>query len=323
MGPWRIPRLSGDYMILTVTLNPSVDISYTIPDLRLDATNRTDQVGKTAGGKGINVTRVIHDLNKAVTATGFIGGHLGEGIVSELNKNGIKTDFLSIEGDTRNCIAILHDGQQTEVLESGPTITDNENAAFLTHFKQAVDYADVITISGSLPKGLEEDYYVKLIQITNDLDKKTVLDTSKSNLSSVLESPFKPTVIKPNIEELSDLLGQTVSSNPADLKAVLADELFSGIEWIVVSLGGDGAFAKHNNRFYKVNIPTIPVVNPVGSGDATVAGIAVALEENLDDIHLLKQAMTTGMLNTMESITGHIDIDHFDDLFNRVTIIEH
>ena len=182
-------------MILTVTLNPSVDISYIIPDLRLDTTNRTDQVGKTAGGKGINVTRVIHDLNKAVTAT-------GEGIVSELNKNGIKTDFLSIEGETRNCIAILHDGQQTEVLESGPTITDDENAAFLTHFKQAVGYADVITISGSLPKGLEEDYYVKLIQIASNLDKKTVLDTSKSNLSNVLENPFKPTVIKPNIEEL-------------------------------------------------------------------------------------------------------------------------
>src|SRR5699024_3373916 len=139
MGPWRIPRLSGDYMILTVTLNPSVDISYTITDLRLDTTHRTHPARTTAAGTGINVTRVIHDLNKAVTATGFIGGHLGEGIVSELNKNGIKPDFLSIEGDTRNCIAILHDGQQTEVLESGPTITDNEHAAFLTHLKQTVD----------------------------------------------------------------------------------------------------------------------------------------------------------------------------------------
>src|SRR5699024_8152640 len=136
--------------------------------------------------------------------------------------------------------------------------------------------------------------------------------------SNVLRSPCKPHVSKHNIEELSDLLGQKVSGDPADVRGVLADELFSWIEWIVVSLGGDGAFAKHNNRFYKVNIPTIPVVNPVGSGDATVAGIAVALEDNLDDIHLLKQAMTTGMLNTMESITGHIDINHFDDLFDRV-----
>src|SRR5699024_9997980 len=157
------------------------------------------------------------------------------------------------------------------------------------------------------------------IQITNDLDKKTVLDTSKSNLSSVLESPFKPTVIKPNIEELSDLLGQKVSADPADLTAVIAIELLSGIEWIDVPVAGAGACAKPNNRFYNVYIPSIPVVNPVGSGDATVAGIAVALEDNLDDIHLLKQAMTTGMLNTMESITGHIDINHFDDLFDRVT----
>lgn len=323
MGPWRIPRLSGDYMILTVTLNPSVDISYTIPDLRLDTTNRTDQVGKTAGGKGINVTRVIHDLNKEVTATGLIGGNLGEAIVADLNENGIRADFLTISGDTRNCIAILHDGQQTEVLESGPTVTVDENVAFLKHFKESVNQANVITLSGSLPKGLEEDYYAKLIQITNDLDKMTVLDTSKSNLSSVLNSPYKPTVIKPNIQELSDLLDETITPDSDSLKAVLDNALFSGIEWIVVSLGSEGAFAKHGNQYYKVTIPSIPVVNAVGSGDATVAGIATALEENMDDISLLKQAMTTGMLNTMESITGHIDINRYDDLFNLVTVTEY
>lgn len=310
-------------MILTVTLNPSIDISYTLSNLHLDTTNRTDEVNKTAGGKGINVTRVIHDLNKEVTATGLIGGNLGEAIVADLNENGIRADFLTISGDTRNCIAILHDGQQTEVLESGPTVTVDENVAFLKHFKESVNQANVITLSGSLPKGLEEDYYAKLIQITNDLDKVTVLDTSKSNLSSVLNSPYKPTVIKPNIQELSDLLDETITSDSDSLKAVLDNALFSGIEWIVVSLGSEGAFAKHGNQYYKVTIPSIPVVNAVGSGDATVAGIATALEENMDDISLLKQAMTTGMLNTMESITGHIDINRYDDLFNRVTVTEY
>lgn len=323
MGSWRIPWLSGDDMILTVTLNPSIDISYTLSNLHLDTTNRTDEVNKTAGGKGINVTRVIHDLNKEVTATGLIGGNLGEAIVADLNENGIRADFLTISGDTRNCIAILHDGQQTEVLESGPTVTVDENVAFLKHFKESVNQANVITLSGSLPKGLEEDYYAKLIQITNDLDKVTVLDTSKSNLSSVLNSPYKPTVIKPNIQELSDLLDETITSDSDSLKAVLDNALFSGIEWIVVSLGSEGAFAKHGNQYYKVTIPSIPVVNAVGSGDATVAGIATALEENMDDISLLKQAMTTGMLNTMESITGHIDINRYDDLFNRVTVTEY
>lgn len=310
-------------MILTVTLNPSIDISYTLSNLHLDTPNRTDEVNKTAGGKGINVTRVIHYLNKEVTATGLIGGNLGEAIVADLNENGIRADFLTISGDTRNCIAILHDGQQTEVLESGPTVTVDENVAFLKHFKESVNQANVITLSGSLPKGLEEDYYAKLIQITNDLDKVTVLDTSKSNLSSVLNSPYKPTVIKPNIQELSDLLDETITSDSDSLKAVLDNALFSGIEWIVVSLGSEGAFAKHGNQYYKVTIPSIPVVNAVGSGDATVAGIATALEENMDDISLLKQAMTTGMLNTMESITGHIDINRYDDLFNRVTVTEY
>ncbi|MEY8370235.1 tagatose-6-phosphate kinase [Aerococcaceae bacterium 50-4] len=310
-------------MILTVTLNPSIDISYTLPYLKLDTTNRTAEVNKTAGGKGINVTRVIHDLKKNVLASGLIGGNLGKAIIENLNEVGIKSDFYPISGETRNCIAILHEGQQTEILESGPTITAGESMNFLTHFKDIATQADVITISGSLPKGLSDNYYAKMIQIACDLDKVTVLDTSKTYLSSALESPFKPTVIKPNIHELSELLNKEVSANPTHLKTILENDLFSEIEWIVVSLGADGAFAKHNNKFYKVSIPSIPVVNPVGSGDATVAGIASALEEQLDDINLLKQAMTTGMLNTMESITGHIDINHFDNLFNRVTVTEY
>lgn len=323
MGPWRVPRLDGEDMILTVTLNPSIDISYTLPYLKLDTTNRTAEVNKTAGGKGINVTRVIHDLKKNVLASGLIGGNLGKAIIENLNEVGIKSDFYPISGETRNCIAILHEGQQTEILESGPTITAGESMNFLTHFKDIATQADVITISGSLPKGLSDNYYAKMIQIACDLDKVTVLDTSKTYLSSALESPFKPTVIKPNIHELSELLNKEVSANPTHLKTILENDLFSEIEWIVVSLGADGAFAKHNNKFYKVSIPSIPVVNPVGSGDATVAGIASALEEQLDDINLLKQAMTTGMLNTMESITGHIDINHFDNLFNRVTVTEY
>ena len=157
MGPWRVPRLDGEDMILTVTLNPSIDISYTLPYLKLDTTNRTAEVNKTAGGKGINVTRVIHDLKKNVLASGLIGGNLGKAIIENLNEVGIKSDFYPISGETRNCIAILHEGQQTEILESGPTITAGESMNFLTHFKDIATQADVITISGSLPKGLSDN----------------------------------------------------------------------------------------------------------------------------------------------------------------------
>lgn len=310
-------------MILTVTLNPSIDISYNLKELFLDTTNRASNVGKTAGGKGLNVTRVANELEKNVIATGFLGGKLGEEISNQLTDQGIQSNFLSIEGQTRNCIAILHEGQQTEILEKGPAITRQEADRFLQHFDQLVKNANVVTISGSLPEGLPDDYYTYLIRSANQAQKKSILDSSGKSLLAVLESEHLPTVIKPNIDELSDILGYKLTADIQTLKTTLSKDIFNDIEWIIVSLGASGAFAKHHKSFYKVDIPTIPVVNPVGSGDATVAGIASALDDQADEIHLLKQAMTSGMLNTMEAVTGHVNLERFDDLYHQVVVTEY
>ena len=111
------------------------------------------------------------------------------------------------------------------------------------------------------------------MELANQAGKPVVLDCSGAALQAVLESSHKPTVIKPNNEELSQLLGREVSEDLDELKEVLQEPLFAGIEWVIVSLGANGAFAKHGDTFYKVDIPRIQVVNPVGSGDSTVAGI--------------------------------------------------
>ena len=108
-------------MILTITMNPSIDISYPLDDFKLDTVNRVKNVRKTAGGKGLNVTRILKQLDAKVVASGLIGGFLGEEIKKDLTSNYIAHDFLPISGETRNCIAVLHKGQQTEILESGST----------------------------------------------------------------------------------------------------------------------------------------------------------------------------------------------------------
>lgn len=117
-------------MILTLTLNPSVDISYPLDELHIDTVNRIQNVSKTAGGKGLNVTRVLSQLNEQVVATGFLGGKIGDFIAEKLNHNQVKHSFFKIKGETRNCIAILHNGNQTEILEQGPTITVDESTGF-------------------------------------------------------------------------------------------------------------------------------------------------------------------------------------------------
>ena len=308
-------------MILTVTLNPSIDISYPLEELKLDTVNRVSEVSKTAGGKGLNVTRVLAESGETVGATGFVGGTNGQFIKTHLPRD-VQSFFYDILGDTRNCIAILHEGNQTEILEAGPEIIRTEALGFLHHFKLLMPTADVIAISGSLPTGLPVDYYASLIEIAKEAGRKVVLDSSGKSLEAVLHSPFKPTVIKPNREELSQLLGRDVSADFEDLKEVLKDSLFEGIEWVIVSLGADGAFAKHGDVFYKVDIPKIEVVNPVGSGDSTVAGIASALYHQEDDQALLTKANVLGMLNAQEATTGHINIHRYDDLYQQINVKE-
>ncbi|HEL0660443.1 TPA: tagatose-6-phosphate kinase [Streptococcus equi subsp. zooepidemicus] len=309
-------------MILTVTLNPSIDISYPLNRLTLDTVNRVDRTTKTAGGKGLNVTRVLAEAGQSVVATGFIGGKLGDFVIHQLQEQGISNQFFKIKGETRNCIAVLHEGMQTEILEAGPYIDMDEAEGFLNHMSIIAKQFDVLTFSGSLPKGLAAHYYQDLITMARAYGSKVVLDCSGAPLKAVLAGKDKPTVIKPNLEELEDLIGQPVTLDEERLISLLSQPLFEGIEWIIVSLGAQGAFAKHHNRFYRVTIPKIEVVNPVGSGDATVAGIAWGLSRGDDEITLLKRANALGMLNAQEAITGHVNMAHFDELFDRIQVEE-
>lgn len=309
-------------MILTITMNPSVDVAYQLPHLSLDTVNRVTEVRKTAGGKGLNVTRVLAEYGDQVLASGCLGGRLGDFIQENLPE-GVTPAFFRIAGETRNCVAMLHDdGQQTEILEKGPSLTSDESQAFLAHYQELLDKASVVVLSGSLPAGLPVTYYVDLVGLAHKVGKPVVLDCSGETLRAVLNSDQKPTVIKPNNEELSDLLGLEVTKDIDQLKEVLQDELFAGIDWIVVSLGAGGAFAKHGDKFYRVTIPKIDVVNPVGSGDSTVAGIASAIFHQESDEELLIKANVLGMLNAQEEMTGHVNMANYDKLYQQLNVEE-
>ena len=309
-------------MILTITLNPSVDIAYQLDTFHLDTVNRVENVQKTAGGKGLNVTRVLKQIGEDVVATGFIGGEIGSYVKKQLTRNDIKNSFVEIGSETRNCIAVLHDGKQTEILEQGPTIQEHEALNFIEHLEIILNNVDVVVISGSLPKGLANNYYVKIIELCKKCGVAVVLDCSGMALKNVLESQQKPTVIKPNTEELSQLIGKEVTDDIQELKSVLSGQLFQGIDWIVVSLGAKGAFAKHKDKFYRVRIPKIKVVNPVGSGDSTVAGIAAGLVHALPEAELLKNATVLGMLNAQEERTGYVNLENAESLYSQIEVEE-
>ncbi|MFT9452473.1 hexose kinase [Liquorilactobacillus ghanensis] len=311
-------------MILTVTMNPSIDMAYDLSQLKLDEVNRAVSVQKTAGGKGLNVTRVIQQMGQPVIATGLLGGRFGEFISDKLAAEKIAADFTKIAGETRNSIALLHDGgKQTEVLEKGPEISSDERARFLKDFERLLAKAELVTISGSLPQGLAADFYSQLIEIAKQKKVAVLLDTSGNSLKTALASKCPPLLIKPNAAELGDLINQKITdSDTTAVVAALKNPIFDKLEWISTSLGSNGAIVKYQNKLYRAEIPKVNAVSPVGSGDASLAGLAIGISLQQTPVDTIKTSMTLGILNALEIATGWVNPKNFKKYFAQVKVTE-
>lgn len=307
-------------MILTVTPNPSLDISYALETFALDEVNRVKKVSKTAGGKGLNVARVARLLGAEVVATGFLGGHLGDWMIEDLERAKVKPLFAKTDTNTRNCISILHEGKQTEILEEGPHLSEKDEERFFDLLRGMKQRPNLVTISGSLPKGLDVDFYAKVVRFFAKRKIRTVADTSGDAFSKMMEADILPYAIKPNEKELEDFLGGKYDLK--ELPKLMERDPFCKIPLILVSLGAEGALARWEGRWCRIEIPTVIPVNPVGSGDATVAGLAYTLERELGAEEVFKTAMACGVLNALEQATGMIDKTKFDDIYRDIIVKE-
>ena len=308
--------------MLTVTLNASIDISYHMDELRLDTTNRVTQVSKTAGGKGLNVTRVGHQLGLDITASGIVGGTSGLFIKQQLDRLHIPHQFLDSGVESRFCIAMITQDAQTEVLESGIALNETVQEQFVTFYDTLIKDYDIIAISGSIPPGLSVTVYQDLIDIAKRQNKFVILDVNGATLATILkqESVFKPDLIKPNEEEIAELTGNPGHLSIQSLQHALNQPIFNQLPNVLVTLGKDGALLKHQSQFYQVNIPSINAVNAVGSGDSSIAGFCSGLAQSEDIQNATKRAMAAGMANAMQHETGKIDMNDFETLLSQITI---
>ncbi|WP_308654884.1 hexose kinase [uncultured Anaerococcus sp.] len=307
-------------MILTITANPSVDISYQLEKFNIDDVTRTSDIEKHAGGKGIHVGYVLKELGAKPVHSGFAGGKLGEFIEEGLEDRGQEARFVKIKGDTRNCIAILHEGKQTEILEAGPTISKKEEEEFLNKLDQISEGCHIINISGSLPKELTSDFYKEIIKYAKKHDKFVSVDTSGKTLKDMINAEEKPDLIKPNETEIADVLGRKIEKK--DLKEILEQEPFKDIPYIIVSMGKDGAMVKIKDKIYNAKVPKVEAVNPVGSGDSSLAGALFAIDEGKSDEEIIKTSMTCGLLNVLTEEIAHIEIEKFDKYFEEIKVEE-
>lgn len=308
-------------MILTVTMNPSIDTAYRLEQLKIDDVNRVVPK-KTAGGKGINASRVLGQLGDDVLACGLAGGHMGAYLLELLDADGIGSCFTPVAGETRVCVNILHEGNQTEFLECGPEVKPEELDAFMETFGELAGQAECVTISGSLPRGVSTDCYARLVGIADAAGVPVLLDSSGAALDAALEAKARPTLIKPNLTEANGLLGTAfaVDELPALKGAIEGDGRLAGIPWVVVSLGAAGSVAFHEGDAWRVIMPRVEAKNPTGSGDATIAGFAHAIVAGAGPEELLRCGNTCGTLNAMDPGTGHLAIEHWDEVYGAACV---
>lgn len=305
-------------MILVINLNASVDKRYKMKDLIKGEVMRAAEVDNTPGGKGIHVANVATILGEDCIATGYLGGKSGEFISEKLQDYGIKQDFVQVTGETRSCLAIITDtGAQTEILEPGPTVTQEEQEAFLAKYQELLSKATVVAASGSMPKGLPGDFYGQLISLARKAGKPFLLDTSGEALIQGIKA--QPYFVKPNNDEIKVLVGAELRSDE-DIVHVLQKFMEDGIKLPVISLGAQGSMAGYNQHVYKITVPKIQCKNPVGSGDSFVAGIAVGIERGMAIEDVLSLGAACGTANAMEDESGFVRKEVVEELFPQIKI---
>lgn len=305
-------------MILVVNLNPSVDKRYEIEDIKKNTVTRARKVQNTAGGKGIHVASVATTLHEDCIVTGFLGGKSGKFIENELDEKNVKYDFVKVNGETRECLALIADDtSETEILEPGPVISVREQGMFFDKYYKLLEKCSFVVASGSVPRNIPEDFYKRLCEAANYKGKKFLLDTSGNLLLEGIKG--KPYFIKPNKEEIENLTGRKIVSNYDVINEI---KIFQnmGIPFVAISLGDKGSIVGYNGRFYKVKSPQIKLENAIGSGDSYVAGIAIGLERGYSIEETLKLASACGSANAMEKETGFVRESFVNNLKEKVSV---
>jgi 6-phosphofructokinase 2 len=265
-------------MIATVTLNPSLDKTVTVEELVVDEANRWTSLRRDPGGKGINVSRVIHELGGETIAYGFIGGFDGEILKHLLRQQGVPFGFTPIKGEIRSNFIItdLKTRRQTRIDAPGPHISRDELRKLIDKTTRTKTKPDFLVLAGSVPPGVPADIYRQLIERAKEKGIKTVLDSDNKWLKEGIKA--KPNVIKPNVHEAEELLEIQLRDEAAIIEAVKA-LVSKGIEVAAISRGKDGLIVATKKKVLKVTSPQVEVSSTVGAGDSAVAGLVLKLSQ--------------------------------------------
>ncbi|MDX3693420.1 1-phosphofructokinase [Streptomyces europaeiscabiei] len=301
-------------MILTVTLNTALDITYRVRDLRPHATHRVTDVTERPGGKGLNVARVLAALGHEVTVTGFVGGATGRALRDQLTHTpGVVDALVPVKGATRRTVAVADaGGDTTQLNEPGPLIAPAEWSAFQEAYVDLLRSASVVALCGSLPPGVPVGAYAGLVRTARTLSVPVLLDTSGEPLRRGVAA--RPDLVKPNADELAELTGSHEPSRAT------RDARRRGAQAVVASLGPDGVLAHTPEGSWRATPPRRFRGNPTGAGDSAVAGLLSGLVDRLPWPDRLARAVALSAATVLTPVAGEFDRQAYEELVGQVTV---
>ncbi len=258
-------------MILTVTPNASIDKTYVVEGFGVDRIHRPSRITSSPGGKGINVLRVFRELGGNGTATGFVGGRVGEAILEGLDAEGLGHHVVKVQGESRLCLKIIDplSGTQTEINETGPSISPQEVEQLSIRIEELLGGVEWLVLSGNVPPGVPVTFYADMIKLAKARGVKTVLDASEEQMKEgVAAGPY---MIKPNVHELSELADQELVT-VEEICDAAKNVIGYGINIVAVTVGRSGALVTDGDHAWQAIPPDIEYASAVGSGDSFIAG---------------------------------------------------
>jgi 6-phosphofructokinase 2 len=290
-------------MIHTVTVNPALDLTFRVEEIRVDDKIRATKVYRAAGGNGVNVSRVAARLGHPTVAMGFAGGRAGDEMTELLAQESVRTWFTHQAEDTRTNV-ILHDAENRQVRVSGPgaSVTPEE-VAKLEESLFDLRAPDFLVLAGSLLKGMQEDFYLRLMARARADGVRVVADIDRELREVAASGAY---LIKPNQYELERLTGLSVADH-ADARAAGRRALALGPEVVVASLGPLGAVLVTQHEAWAATPPEVRVDSAVGAGDSLLAGVLIAIAEGKPWDEVLRVGVACG---TATAMTPGTDLCH-------------
>lgn len=305
--------------IITVSLNPSMDKTVTLNKLNVGGLNRISEFRLDAGGKGINVANILKTFQLDVTVAGFIAGDLGRTIQHSVEAKGIKTDFITVPGETRTNLKVvdLERRETTELNEAGFQVPEQDQKAFLDKIRNLPKQteSEVIILGGSLSPGIKKNYYAEIIEAVRPEGVKTILDADGEAFAAGLEAI--PYAIKPNLFELEQFAGRKLETDQ-DILEEARRLLSKGISIVLVSMGGDGSIVADANEAYRLKPFPITVQSTVGAGDSMVAVMAYCLSTGKT---LKELAVWSSAAGTITASKPGTQVCTFDEIINAADLV--